>query len=444
MASVLLAPSASFLIALFVGLALLVLALTSHLNPGPLLLETIEFFLVALVGWLASRSLENTLTELRKINQELDRRVAERTHDLADALVKVQSESGKNQAILESIADGVIVFDQVGRATVANPAIGNLLELPSSHIVGHNIQTLMVGAVSDADRGQLIEVLSDRTHGHSNIRLQWANKTLSASVAPIHIREDADSSTVIVFRDITREAELDRMKSLFVSMVSHELRTPLNAILGYGEMLHESVGGSLSEKQMSIVDRLIANTKRLLGLVNDLLDRAQLEAGKLSLRMVAFSPAALLNDMLSVVAHMAKAKDLELITQIEAEVPDSLIGDPQRLLQVLINLVSNAIKFTAEGQISVLIRRRDATHWLMEVSDTGSGIPLDEQPRVFEWFRQVDRSTTGRQAGAGLGLSIVRDLVTLMNGEIHLASQIGQGSTFTVILPLTNAQEKTP
>ncbi len=443
MASVLLGPSASFVVAAVVGLTLLILARTTGLNPGPLLLETVEFLLVALVGWLAARSLENALAELRAVNRELDHRVAERTRDLGEALIRVQAESGKNQAILESIADGVIVFDEHGQATVANPAIGHLLDLGPDQILGHEMEALMAGAVNAAERETLATLLRDTTQRHPNLRLQWAKKTLSASFAPVRAGDDTHSGTVGVFRDFTREAELDRMKSVFVSMVSHELRTPLNAVLGYGEMLSEHVYGPLSEKQSNIIERLITNTKRLLSLVGDLLDRTQMEAGQLSLRNVVFSPAALVDDMSAAVSEIARAKALELTTYVADDVPDQLRGDPQRLTQILINLVGNAIKFTDRGKISVRITRPDASHWALEVSDTGTGIPLEEQPYIFDWFRQVDSSATRQHAGVGLGLSIVKQLVMLMQGEVKLKSQVGQGSTFTILLPLMTAQEKT-
>ncbi len=442
MASVLIAPAASFIVAGLVGLSLFGLAVANGVSVGPLLLEIIEFLLIALVGWLAARSLENALAELQAINRDLDRRVAERTKDLAEALIQVQAESGKNQAILESIADGVIVFDDQGQAVVANPAISRLLDLPAQQLLGHNPLDLTGDRVDAAERAAILARLGDALDHTVAFTLHWAKKTLSANFAPVHINSGRQRGVVGVFRDVTREAELDRMKSIFVSMVSHELRTPINAILGYSEILRERVYGPLTDKQANLVERLLTNTQRLLGLVNDLLDRTQLEAGQLSLRQVEFSVAKLLDDASAVVADMARTRGLEVTTKIAADLPDTLEGDPRRLGQILINLVSNAIKFTDHGTISVRLARPDAAHWVMEVADTGRGIPLDEQAHVFDWFHQVDSSVTREQAGVGLGLSIVKQLVGLMGGEIKLQSQVGQGSTFTVVLPLRPAQEK--
>jgi signal transduction histidine kinase len=270
------------------------------------------------------------------------------------------------------------------------------------------------------------------------LRFQWGVKTLSASFAPIRIEQATGRGMVAVFRDITREAELDRMKSLFVSMISHELRTPLGAIIGYGEILQEQIHGPLTDRQANLVGRLIANAQRLVNLVNDLLDRAQLEAGKLKLQSVSFSPQQLRDDLLSTMAPIAAAKQLELVTEIAPALPAALLGDPQRLLQILINLVSNAVKFMERGAINVKFDRPDAAHWALLVSDTGIGIPPEDQAQVFEVFQQADSSATRKHGGAGLGLSIVQQLVSLMGGAIELDSVVGQGSTFTVTLPLNN------
>jgi signal transduction histidine kinase len=303
----------------------------------------------------------------------------------------------------------------------------------------------MAGVVSVNDQQAVLDQLhyqdsSDRLPG---LRLQWGNKTLSASFAPIHIQQEAGRGTVAVFRDITREAELDRMKSMFVSMVSHELRTPLGAIMGYGEILQEQVHGPLNERQRNVVERLITNTKRLLTLVNDLLDRARLEAGRLKLVSAPFSPAALLDELLSMTGQLAKDKKIDFISHIAPEVPQTMLGDAQRLLQVLANLVTNAIKFTDQGSVTVNIDRPDQAHWSVQVIDTGVGIPLDEQPYVFDMFRQVDSLTPRKHSGAGLGLSIVKQLVTLMGGDIQLVSSVNQGTTFTIILPMNLTLEGT-
>jgi len=232
--------------------------------------------------------------------------------------------------------------------------------------------------------------------------------------------------------------ELDRLKSRFVSMVSHELRTPIGAIQGFTEMLQAEIFGPISDKQENALKRISVNTQQLLHIVSDLLDQARIEAGQLSLDFLPFNPVDLIDDMRSTMVVLAESKGLVLTADVSPDVPDKLYGDPKRLHQILVNLVNNAIKFTEEGGVHVRVYQSDGSssaHWSIEVSDTGPGIPDKAQKYIFEPFRRVDDSNTREHLGVGLGLSIVQQLVDLMNGEIVLESEVGQGSTFTVTLP---------
>jgi len=438
-ASFILGPAYSFVFAMISTVAYSLVYFLGSPTVSYNYVSIFTLFLMAIVGWLAATNLENALREVRKHAEELDHRVMERTADLAEAL-------GKNEAILESIADGVIVFDNDGKATMINPAVFNLLEVPPGYILDRDVQQLTRGLVSTADQQMITGLIKDGENYPSSLKLQWGRKTLSVSAAPIHTAPGGVIGTVAVFRDFTREAEVDRMKSALVSMVSHDLRTPLSAIMGYAEMLLESVYGPLSEKQHSTMERIVANGKRLMGLVNDLLDQAQIEAGKLTLKNTPFIPANLIDGVQSAMSVLAQAQGLELTTHIAADVPATLQGDPQRLHQILINLVGNSLKFTERGGVRVRLYRPDAAHWAMEVSDTGHGIPPDKIDKVFERFYQAEEVETRKYSGVGLGLSIVKQLVTLMNGQVGVKSEVGKGSTFTVLLPLvsTETQEVSP
>jgi len=227
-ASVLLRPDASFIMAALSSLVITVIALGVGEVPNPFAM--ILFLALAIVSWLSARSLERVLQDLRALNRELDQRVVERTRELAETL-------SKNQAILEGIADGVIVFDNDDEAAIANPAIADLLERSADAIIGHDIKTLMGDDVDAEDRELIVGLLRNRDMRYPSLKLEWGDRTLSVSIAPVHIASGEAIGTVAVFRDFTREAELDRMKSTFVAIASHELRTPLSAILGYADML---------------------------------------------------------------------------------------------------------------------------------------------------------------------------------------------------------------
>ena len=242
-----------------------------------------------------------------------------------------------------------------------------------------------------------------------------------------------------------RLRELDRLKSRFVSMVSHELRTPLGAIQGFAEMVRAGVYGSVSDKQDNALQRIERNAQRLLNIVNDLLDQARIEAGELSIHLEPFAPEALVEDLETTVGVLAEQKGLDMTIDIDEDVPRPLYGDKDRLHQVLVNLTNNAIKFTDAGGVHVRVGRANGeytSHWTMEVSDTGPGISKKDQEMIFTPFRRVDDSITREHTGVGLGLSIVKQLVELMDGEITLESEPGHGSTFAVILPLENQQRR--
>lgn len=236
--------------------------------------------------------------------------------------------------------------------------------------------------------------------------------------------------------------EASRLKTELLARVSHELRTPLGAILGFAELLDFGIYGPLAEAQKMAVNEIIESTHNLTSLVNDLLDQAKLDANKLDLNLTSFTPAELLDGLLPKMEVLANNKGVHLTTHIAADMPAVLIGDMNRLQQILINLISNGIKFTPTGTIQVCLHRPDSGHWAMQVVDTGIGIPSEAQPHLFEPFVQVDGSITREQAGTGLGLSIVKQLATLMDGQIILESEAGRGSNFTVLLPLQKIQEE--
>ncbi len=434
MASVLIRPYASFVATGVISLLLTAFALGVQITPN--LFTMLGFVVVAAVSWLSARDLEQALLELRKTNRELDQRVAERTRELSLSLMRERSEASKNQAILEGIADGVIVFDNAGRAVVANPAIARLLDIFPEQIIGSEASQLteQVGGL-ESDREHILHVLRNPEHGSSNVRFEWNKKILLMNASPVLEGESGRVGTVAVFRDFTKEAEVERMKDAFLAIVSHELRTPLNAVIGYVEMLREAVYGPMSERQVEVLNRIMNNTHRLLELVSDLLDQAQIESGAMVFHNQPFSTKELLEGMHSVMDRIAGVKGLELNSSIERNVPATMQGDPRRLQQVLINLVGNAVKFTDRGSVTVRIFRVDQDHWAISVVDTGKGISAEAQKYIFEPFRQVEDASIREHSGIGLGLSIVKRIIDLMGGDIQVKSAPGNGSAFTAIMP---------
>lgn len=432
-ASLILIPQASFLFAAISCVVLAWLGVSIGLSLNVFVI--IGFFILALVSWLSARSLEAALTDLREINAGLDRVVAERTQALAESLERERIEAGRSRAILNSIADGVIVFDRKWNATLANPAVRGMLDFPLELIIDKNFNELLDHPkLAPKSRGLLAAMMEHDTQP-VGFRIEWGGKTLSVSAAQIYTRTE-NMGTVTVFRDFTREAEVERLKSTFVAIVSHELRTPLNAVLGYAEMFKEAVYGPMNDKQVNMADRIIKNTQRLLGLINDLLDQAQMEAGKLTIQMAPVKPADLLDNLHGLMDKTASDKGLKLTSEIDDSLPELLSGDAARLHQILVNLVNNAIKFTDGGSVHVKLFYPSRHKWGIEVVDTGHGIPENEVPYIFETFRQVEGTATRVHGGFGLGLSIVKQLVNLMNGDIKVESNPGKGTAFVITLPL--------
>ncbi|MGD8597974.1 MAG: response regulator, partial [Anaerolineae bacterium] len=431
-ASVILPPRSSFFVAALVSAWMTALGIYLDLVPNVFLM--VIFFVIALVSWISARSLERALDELRAINRELDQRVEERTIDLAEALAREHAEASKNQAVLSGIADGVIVFDNEGQAIVANPAIGRILELELDRILGSDIQALMGNDVRDEDQSMMLALLSDKEARRSSVKFEWGAKTLSVSFAPVTDDIGHVTGTVAVFRDYTREAEIDRMKSDFVSIVSHELRTPLTSIKGYLDLLLMGTAGPLTMQQSSFLEIAKDNSIRLNSLVADLLDISRIESGRTELDLQVVSISDIVDNVATSLQQQFAERNLTLTLDIPPGLPE-IFGDPKRIAQILINLLSNAYKYTVEGGATVRARAT-TTALQVDVTDSGVGISPQAKEKLFSRFFRANDPTVRQQPGTGLGLNITKSLVEMHGGKIWVESTPGVGTTFSFTLPL--------
>jgi len=260
-------------------------------------------------------------------------------------------------------------------------------------------------------------------------------------------RKTEDGGTVTVGTDITgiKQAEIElrkardqanrstQAKSQFLANMSHELRTPMNAIIGFTRLVMRRAKDDLKPKQYENLEKILVSAEHLLALINDILDLSKIEAGQMSVYPLDFKVDAVVGDSLRTVDALVHNKRLRLVEDIEPDL-QPIYSDQDKLRQILINLLSNAIKFTNEGEVKVTARQQDS-NIVIQVSDTGAGIPKIALNLIFQEFRQVDASSTRKHGGTGLGLAITRHLVQLLGGDITVDSTFGVGSTFTVTLP---------
>jgi signal transduction histidine kinase len=320
------------------------------------------------------------------------------------ALRDARNEAEKNRAILNGVADGVVVLNANDQVVLANPA--------ALHMLGSAIARF--ASTANEDR-----------------------KEVGGRVLSFNWRDVKDVGNVAIVRDISRQVEVERAKDAILGVVSHEMRTPLAAILGFSEVL------ARTSSSPEIAERIHVNAQRMIALVDDLLDHAQIQAGTLKMSRERFSPITLANTVRDLLAARAAEKGVALNIAVSDALPPNLLGDPQRLQQIFINLTWNAIKFTDPGgRVDVLLSPNsdDANAWSMVVSDTGIGIPPERLPDIYEPFRRASDYATRTHQGAGLGLSIAKKIARLMGGDIEVTSMVGQGSVFTVTLPLEIAE----
>ncbi len=350
------------------------------------------------------------------------------------------------EIVVENMVDGVLVVDSETRIVDINKAAIKILNLPGNTVIGKPLLDvwtkekrllLQFQGMEDANREVEIEVDGElRTY---NVRLSPLRNRRGDLTGRI-----ANLNDITSIKEINRELELarqkadeaTRLKSDFLATMSHELRTPLNAVIGYSELMLSGMVGELSDKHYDYTDRVTENAKYLLGLINDILDISKIEAGRMELSMQPFNLKKWTDEIVAQHQILADEKKLDFRVEIDDKLPEEFLGDAPRLRQVTINLLSNAFKFTHKGTVKLKLSKHDTTTWSIIVSDTGIGISPHKQETIFEEFQQADNSSTREYGGTGLGLAIVRRFILMMGGHIRLTSSLGEGSTFTIVLPL--------
>jgi PAS domain S-box-containing protein len=372
---------------------------------------------------------------------ELIRDQAER---LGSMLRKEQEEASRSHAILEAVADGVVVTGPDNRITFLNSSAAEILGLESEKVIEQTLDTF--GGIFGMAAGTWMQTINDWSNDPASYhvgdsyaeQLELEDGRIAlVHLAPVILQNDF-LGTVSIFRDITHEVEVDRLKSEFVATVSHELRTPMTSVRGYVDILLMGAAGALNENQAHFLGIVKNNTERLNILVNDLLDISRIEAGRVTLAPQSLDLRDLAEDVLADILRRSQEENKPMAIALDAakNLP-RVQGDAERVRQVLGNLVSNAYHYTPEnGQITVHITAANGSEVQVDVEDTGVGIPIEDQDRIFDRFYRGEDPLVLATPGTGLGLAIVKQLVEMHNGRIWLNSEgVGKGSTFSFTLP---------
>jgi PAS domain S-box-containing protein len=409
---------------------------------------------------------------LEQLNAELESRIRQRTADLEDRSRELQRENEerlkaeeRSRLILDSAGEGIFGVDVRGKITFVNEASKQLLGYTDAEMLGQVVHDLIHHSHADGSpySAETCPMSHSYSHGepsHRSDEVLWRKDgsffPVEYSATPMRSERGLVTGAVVVFRDITVRRQMEselitakesaetatEAKSDFLANMSHEIRTPMNGILG---MAHLALRTELTPKQRDYVVKIERSSEQLLSIINDILDFSKIEAGRLALERIDFRMEEVLDNLSTLLGGRASEKGLEFLFDCDPRIPAVLVGDPLRLGQILINLASNAVKFTERGQVIIrsrLLQNEGTTVRVrFEVQDTGIGLAAEEQERLFQAFTQADTSTTRKFGGTGLGLAICRRLVGLMEGEIGVESEPGKGSTFWFDACLQTSQE---
>jgi PAS domain S-box-containing protein len=384
-------------------------------------------------------------------NAELYQLITDQAERLGVMLRTQRAEGAKLEAIVEGIADGVLVLDANRQVILMNPAAARTLGLDASVVEGRHLREILGRAESTVDQvlaQQLydklvtgmehfssLETSREGEHRSLDFRMEANEKVVEVNLSPVSLTSSELPSLVIVLRDISREAEVERLKNEFISTVSHELRTPMTSIKGYTDLLVNERVGTLSEQQRHFVLVIKNNADRLTALVNDILDISRIETGRLKLQIEPLDLTQLINHVIDSIQGQMVEKSLNLTIDLPPVLPP-VCGDESRVTQILENLTSNAWKYTPEGG-QITIRARVVNDFVqVDVTDTGIGIDSKDLSQIFDRFYRTEQAEVQAVDGSGLGLSIVKMFVELLGGRIWVESELDQGSTFSFSLPL--------
>ncbi|WP_294515518.1 ATP-binding protein [uncultured Intestinimonas sp.] len=339
---------------------------------------------------------------------------------------EAENERNKLDTLFLHMTDGVVAFSREGGVIQKNPAAEDML---GRRILPEDTYESLFGDLAPLD-----QILSLEQPSYQEAERTAGNRSLELLLAPFD-QESGQGGVMVVIHDVTTQRRNEEMRREFVANVSHELRTPLTNIRSYAETLVDSAGDIPPAMEKNFLGVILNESDRMTHIVQDLLTLSRFDSGRSELKLERFSFSAAVRDIYNAVLMDAQRHGHTLTLEIAADVPD-IVGDRDRVLQVMMNVVSNAIKYTPDdGQIAISAGRNPLRVW-MEVSDNGIGIPETDRPRIFERFYRVDKARSRESGGTGLGLSIAKEIVDRHEGIIALVDRPGPGTTIRIELPI--------
>jgi PAS domain S-box-containing protein len=373
------------------------------------------------------------------------------TRDLTERKI-AEDQRRQLELLIKNVADyAILMLDPNGNITSWNKGVERVKGYPEAEIIGKH-HSLFYPSESLAEGRPARLLAAAARDGHvedEGWRVRKDGSRFWADVVITAVRDEGGEliGFAKITRDLTERRQMEdltaeavqlqtanRVKGEFLANMSHELRTPLNAIIGYTDLVATDESLQLDPLNRENLQTVLRNGRHLLTLINDVLDLSKIEAGQVAVHLADFDPRQTVQNVLATLRPQAEGKQLTLRAHLEGA-PERVRSDEVRVRQILINLISNAVKFTPAGGVDVTLAAGPEGHWSVTVRDTGIGIAPDHHEIVFHEFKQVDGSYTRAQGGTGLGLSISRRLAALLGGELTLESALGEGSTFTLVLP---------
>ena len=412
----------------------------------------LDALVIGFLLWWTLRAVMSPLEEITEVAQamsrgELQREIPIYSRDeigrlagainhmaqrLSHTIREITEEKNRAQAILNSMADGVIAVDRAGRVLLVNPVVEKVFGITQAESRGKSV----IGVIRNFELERLLQqALATREQVMRELVILTPEpRVFRVHITPLRGTDEGPGGVVALLRDITERRRLEQMRTEFVANVSHELRTPLTSIRGFLEtLLDGAVEDPLTARRF--LEIMVMETNRLTRLIDDLLQLSRLEDRRTVLRHERVDMATVVGRVVDIFQTRAQEKGVELGVEVEAHLPP-VSGDPDMLAQVLVNLVDNAVKYTPEGGRITIRAGVVGGRLRVSVADTGVGIPEESLSRVFERFYRVDKARAREQGGTGLGLAIVKHIVEAHGGRVWAQSEVGRGSTFTFELPV--------